>query len=152
MVYIERLNSLTEERRQGRVYRLPTEAEWEYACRAGSKTKYCFGDDAGQIDDYAWHAYNSGGRMHPVGQKKANGWGLYDMHGNVWEWCSDTYDDYPKGPVTDPVGPSEGSNVKRGGFWNERPVGCRSALRDWYDPSNRYYINCNDGFRLALSS
>ncbi len=103
--FCKRLSELPEENKAGRVYRLPTEAEWEYACRAGSKTAFYFGDDLELIGAYAWHAANSGGRTHPVGEKKPNAWGLHDMHGNVWEYCSDWFDDYPEGAVTDPVGP-----------------------------------------------
>jgi len=85
-----------------------TEAEWEYACRAGSQGRYCFGDDEGTLGEYAWYGANSGQKTHPVGQKKPNVWGLYDMHGNVWEWCENWYGAYPKAPMTDPPGACEG--------------------------------------------
>jgi acetoin utilization deacetylase AcuC-like enzyme/formylglycine-generating enzyme required for sulfatase activity len=113
-------------------YRLPTEAEWEYACRAGTTTQYSFGNGAGSLKDYAWHAENSAATTHPVGQKKPNAWGLYDMHGNVSEWCNDRYakDYYQQGPEKDPRGPTEGrERVIRGGAWNSSPGSCRSAYR-----------------------
>jgi formylglycine-generating enzyme required for sulfatase activity len=149
--FIKKLNGLSEERTAGRFYRLPTESEWEYACRAGSSTAYCFGENEARLGEYAWYGKNSGNKTHPVGQKKPNAWGLYDMHGNVWEWCSDWYGDYPSGAVTDPTGPSTGScRVHRGGSWGSVALDCRSANpRSRGGPSNR---NCNLGFRLALSS
>jgi len=137
---------------EGKSYRLPTESEWEYACRAGSSTAFCFGEAEARLGEYAWDDSNSGGKTHPVGQKAANAWGLYDMHGNVWEWCSDWHGEYPSSAVTDPTGPSTGSyRVRRGGGWGSVRGGsnCRSACRGRHVPSNRY----NDlGFRLALRS
>ena len=147
--FCKKLSDLPEEKKAGRVYRLPTEAEWEYACRSGSKSAYSFGDSSKSLGDYAWFYGNSDERTHPVGEKKANAWGLYDMHGNVWEWCSDWYDEYPKGAVSDPTGPKEGSyRVIRGGGWGYEAADCRSALRVRLTPvdRNRYL-----GFRLALS-
>ena len=148
--FCKKLSDLPEEKAAGRVYRLPTEAQWEYACRAGSKSAYISGESSKSLGDYAWFGGNSNGQTHPVGEKKANAWGLYDMHGNVWEWCSDWYGDYPKGAVSDPVGIRGGSyRVIRGGGWNDVAAYCRSAYRHWYVPSfRRSYI----GFRLALSS
>ena len=130
--------------------RLPTEAEWEYACRAGSKGRaYCFGDDEAEREQYAWYDKNSGGKTHPVGQKKPNDWGLYDVHGNVWEWCQDWYDEYPKGSIADPAGPKKGQfRVFRGGSWHSPAERCRSAYRDYGRPSNRLI---NLGFRVVLA-
>jgi formylglycine-generating enzyme required for sulfatase activity len=120
----------------GKLYRLPTEAEWEYACRAGSKAAYAFGDDAKRLAEYAWFADNSDGAPHPVGKKKANAWGLYDMHGNVSEWCLDTYskDFYGtlKASAVAPVLlPTERRypNTVRGGSWDDDPPALRSAAR-----------------------
>ena len=134
-------------------YRLPTEAERECACRAGTTTAYSFGNDKKQLGDYAWfsgNAYLVGEKYaHKVGMKKPNPWGLHDMHGNVCEWCSDWYDEKLSGG-TDPVGPERGSGrVNRGGGWGGDPVICRSANRD-YDciPSTR---NDRLGFRVARS-
>ena len=114
-------------------FRLPTEAEWEYACRAGT-----VGPFAGDLDDMGWYASNSGKTTHPVGQKRANAWGLCDMHGNVWEWCEDWYGNYPSGSVTDPVGAASGSyRVARGGRWSGYASHCRSAIRVHYHPDYR---------------
>ena len=113
-------------------YRLPTEAEWEYACRAGSTTAFFFGDNPGKLSDYAWFEKNSGGRPQPVGQKQPNAWGLYDICGNVWEWCNDFYkvDYYKDSPQKDPRGPDEGqTKVVRGGAWRFKPESCRSGYR-----------------------
>ncbi|MCY3024062.1 MAG: bifunctional serine/threonine-protein kinase/formylglycine-generating enzyme family protein [Planctomycetota bacterium] len=113
------------------VVRLPTEAEWEYACRAGTRTRFCSGDADSALADVAWYRPNSGNNTHPAGQKKPNAWDLYDMHGNVWEWCQDWYDDgYPRGAATDPKGATSGNRrVLRGGCLNDLPVSCRSARR-----------------------
>ncbi len=113
-------------------YRLPTEAEWEYACRAGTTTAYFFGDDPSKLKDYAWFEQNSGSKPRPVGQKRPNPWGLYDMHGNVWEWCNDFYevDYYQKSPEEDPKGPTTGeTKVVRGGAWKFSDESCRSGYR-----------------------
>jgi formylglycine-generating enzyme required for sulfatase activity/tRNA A-37 threonylcarbamoyl transferase component Bud32 len=148
--FCRRLSMLPEEKASGRLYRLPTEAEWEYACRAGTNTAYYFGDYISQLEEYAWYDKNSSRKTHPVGKKKTNAWGLYDMHGNVWEWCSDWRGDYSMGAATDPVGPKEGSvRVYRGGSWGLEAANCRSALRYWIDP---LYRSDFIGFRVALSS
>ena len=118
---------------------LPTEAQWEYACRAGSSTHYFFGDDESKLDEYAWYGSNSSNTTHPVGQKKANGWGLYDMEGNVWEWCRDWYDEgyYKVSPVDDPSGPAKGKfHVQRGGSWNNGDWRCRCAIRHEIAPAD----------------
>jgi formylglycine-generating enzyme required for sulfatase activity len=112
------------------LYRLPTEAEWEYAARAGSPTIYGFGNDPKQLGEYAWYRGNSGRRPHPVGQKRPNAWGLYDMLGNVWEWVQDWDGKYPTGPVTDPKGPETGTyRMRRGCGWNNEANVCRMANR-----------------------
>ena len=129
-------------------FQLPTEAQWEYACRAGSTTRYCFGDDESGLGEYAWYGANSGGKTHPVGEKKPNAWGLYDMHGNVWEWCQDWYDGgyYANSPTDDPTGPATGSyRVFRGGGWVARrglPVGVPRHPQ----PGGRLDL----GFRVSL--
>jgi formylglycine-generating enzyme required for sulfatase activity len=148
--FCKTLSDLPEEKNAGRVYRLPTEAQWEYACRAGSKSAYSFGESSKSLGDYAWCGENSNLQTHPVGEKMANAWGLYDMHGNVWEWCSDWYGGYDNNSVSDPVGPREGSfRVIRGGSWLDDAASCQSAIRGRYDPSFRHR---SIGFRVALSS
>ena len=152
-LFCRELSARPEEQAAGRVYRLPTEAEWEYACRAGTTTAYGFGDDASELGEYAWCSENAmdvGQKYaHTVGQKKPNPWGLYDMHGNVWEWCQDWYEDYPSGSTTDPTGAASGSpRVIRGGSWYYGAGLCRSANRGWHNPSSR---SSNLGFRVALS-
>ena len=156
--YCEWLSELT-----GEQYRLPTEAQWEYACRAGTETRWSFSDEARDLDEHAWHSGNSDGKLHPVALKRPNPWGLYDIHGNVWEWCADWYaGDYykrlsssaeehasgtPKTPSENPSGPQSGSyRVFRGGSWSYDADNCRSAYRDRWHPSYRYY---DLGFRLS---
>jgi formylglycine-generating enzyme required for sulfatase activity len=123
--FCQKLSEIT-----GKTYRLPTEAEWEYACRAGTTTDYYFGDNDNQLGDYAWYDGNSNNTTHPVGQKKPNAWGLYDMSGNVWEWCADT--------------------CLRGGSWGYFPDFCRSAIRR---PGNRRdHRYGNFGFRVVCDN
>ena len=139
--------------REGRVYRLPTEAEWEYACRAGTTTAFQFGENESGLAEYGWYkenTYDVGERYaHEVGQKKPNAWGLHDMHGNVWEWCTDwfNYDYYDVSPVDDPPGPASGtSRVVRGGSWGCDAFRCRSAYRSLLPADTRYDFV---GFRVA---
>jgi formylglycine-generating enzyme required for sulfatase activity len=147
--FCKKLSELPEEKKAGRVYRLPTEAQWEYACRAGSKKAYSFDDEEGLLPEYGWFERNSSGRTHTVGLLEPNAWGLYDMHGNVWEWCSDWYGEYPNGALSDPTGPKEGSyRVLRGGSLSLEAASCRSANRNSIYPSIRLD---NFGFRVALS-
>jgi formylglycine-generating enzyme required for sulfatase activity len=130
-------------------YRLPTEAEWEYAARAGSTAKYCFGNDEEQLGQYAWYGKDAGGSTHPVGQLKPNAWGLYDVHGNVWEWVNDWFDGayYQKSPVEDPKGPEMGEDrIVRGGSWGDDPRFLRVSYRYGGAPG---YRNGLVGFRCA---
>jgi formylglycine-generating enzyme required for sulfatase activity len=164
--FCRKLSDLPAEKSTGSVYQLPTEAEWEYACRAGTTTTYSFGDGESSLRDYAWYRSNSaypqsGGFWsglfkeassyhHPVGEKKPNPWGLYDMHGNVWEWCQDWYGDYSSSSVTDPQGVKSGSlRVYRGGGWSSSSGICRSAIRGRITPDHR---SGNLGFRVLRSS
>jgi formylglycine-generating enzyme required for sulfatase activity len=141
--FIKKLNQADSKH----LYRLPTEAEWEYACRAGTTGAY-----AGNLDAMAWYGSNANRQTHPVGQKQANAWGLYDMHGNVWEWCQDWYDrDYYRQSLgTDPQGPSTGARrVNRGGGWLINAGNCRSAGRFSDSPGLRgHYL----GFRLLRAA
>jgi formylglycine-generating enzyme required for sulfatase activity len=145
-----------QERAAGRIatnslYRLPTEAEWEYACRAWTSTRFSYGDDLDytSLPDYAWYDGNGGGTTHPVGQKLPNPWGLYDMHGNVEEYCQDLYAPYRGGIALDPQGPVTGSGrVHRGGDWSHPNWACRSAFRFGFDGSNAFF---NLGFRVVLA-
>ena len=129
-------------------YRLPSEAEWEYACRAGTQTKYSFGDDESKLNEYAWYAENSGGQTHPIAQKKPNPWGLYDMHGNVWEWVQDNWhENYNRSPSDGSAWETkeDSHQVSRGGSWYCNANLCRSASRFRRDPENHI---SNLGFRL----
>ncbi len=135
-----------------RIYRLPTEAEWEFACRAGMQTQFNYGDEEEFIVQYAWCLTNSGNHTHPVGEKKPNGWGLYDMHGNVWEWCHDWYgaNYYQHSPSVNPFGPAKGtSRVLRGGSWYSLPNYCRNAGRSNHQPDLRDPLV---GFRVVCEA
>jgi formylglycine-generating enzyme required for sulfatase activity len=144
-----------QERAAGRVpagyeYRLPTEAEWEYAARAGTTTAFSFGNDPSYtlLPNYAWFSGNSSQTTHDVGTKQPNPWGLYDMAGNVWEWCGDWYHPYPGGAVTDPTGPSSGSaKVMRGGSWHFAAGDARSADRNFNAPD---FASFGIGIRVVL--
>jgi formylglycine-generating enzyme required for sulfatase activity len=130
-------------------YRLPTEAEWEYAAKGGGKDSFEY-SGGNSVDSVAWYSGNSGNKTHPVGTKQPNSLGLYDMSGNVWEWCWDWYDSYSSGNQTDPTGASSGTyRVTRGGSWGNDAALARSAYRDGDTPSGRYY---DLGFRLVASS
>ncbi len=147
-VFLGKLNEKTGG--QGGQFVLPSEAQWEYACRAGSTTRYCIGDDSSKLDEYAWYGANSDGKTHPVGEKKPNAWGLYDVHGNVWEWCQDWYDGdyYAKLLMDDPIGAATGSNrVVRGGSWDDAARHCRSANRSGIQPGYRI---SDLGMRVSL--
>jgi len=140
-------------RKTGHDYRLLSEAEWEYCCRAGSETRYSFGEDDASLGDYAWYRSNSDNKTHPVGEKQPNAWGLYDLHGNVWEWCEDVWHESYKDK---PAELSEtgrawttgggGARVLRGGSWGSFPLRLRSADRVRYTPDGRDYVI---GFRVA---
>ena len=133
---VEYCNWLNEQQKEN-VYRLPREAEWEYACRAGSTTKWSFGDDEEKLEDYAWYSINSKGSVQEVGKKEPNDWKLFDMYGNVWEWCEDFYDE------------DKDEKVLRGGSWNLNAYFTRSAIRSRV---NSAYRNVNRGFRLLRTS
>jgi len=137
---------------EGKVYRLPTEAEWEYACRGGTTTAFSFGNDEAELGKFAWldgNAWDIDERYaHRVAQKLPNPFGLYDMHGNVWEWCSEWYGDYQSSPLTDPRGPGSGSSrVLWGGSWLYVPGSVRCAVRDGFTPGHRSSYR---GFRMLL--
>jgi formylglycine-generating enzyme required for sulfatase activity len=149
VAFCGKLNERESGSLRGWIYRLPTEAEWEYACRAGSTARYSSGNDAASLGEFAWYEGNAGGRTHPVGQKRPNAFNLHDMHGNVWEWCQDGYkpDYYRESPAADPPGPSVASaRVIRGGCWFDDPRFARSANRDGHWSEFRNY---NLGFRLV---
>jgi formylglycine-generating enzyme required for sulfatase activity len=157
--FCRKLSEMPEEKAVGRTYLLPSEAQWEYACRAGSTGRYGFSSvrsgipkeyEEKALSDYGWFNGNSGGMTHAVGLKRASAWGLYDTQGNVWEWCEDWYDKdyYAKSPTNDPTGPLGGSpRVSRGGSWDYPAGDCRSAYRDGSVPGFRYY---NLGLRVSL--
>ena len=143
--FIKKLNSLT-----GKSFRLPTEAEWEFAARGGNKSKHYKYSGSNTLEDVAWYGGNSGSKTYPVKMKSANELGLYDMSGNVWEWCEDWYgkDYYKFSPKSNPKGPSSGSNcVRRGGSWNNGARDCRVSIRIIVSPGSRYF---HLGLRLAL--
>jgi formylglycine-generating enzyme required for sulfatase activity len=150
--WLQALNEIEQEANRlppGFRYRLPTEAEWEFACRAGTSTAYDFGEAEAALADHAWFSANSASRTHTVGEKKANKWGFHDMHGNVWEWCEDWYGALAGGNISDPKGPVRGMNrVFRGGSWGVAASRCRSAYRVWNKPIYRDYTL---GFRVALA-
>jgi serine/threonine-protein kinase len=150
--FCRRLSELEAEKQAGRVYRLPTEAEWEYVCRAGTNSPFSFGADSADLQDHGWYSGNKQEQTQPVGRLKPNPWGLYDLHGNVWEWCSDRYDAryYQDSPAEDPTGPAAGDQqrVARGGSWYHEALSSRCAAREWGAPEQR--LNTY-GFRVVLA-
>lgn len=148
-VFLQKLNQRPDTSGHPIRARLPTEAEWEYACRAGTTTRYGTGDEAADCDRAGWSAGNSGRTTHPVGEKQANAWGLFDMHGNVWEWCQDWYGDYAAEAATDPAGPATGAcRVVRGGAWTYSAGDCRSAYRGNSVPEGAGWVS---GFRVVVT-
>lgn len=142
--FIDKLN----QKESGRRYRLPTGAQWEYAARTGTQAPYYTGDTEADLDRAGWYIINAYKAPHPVARKEPNSWGLYDTHGNVWEWCQDWYGQYTKESAMDPSGPPSGSfRVLRGGSWSDPAWNCRAALRCRAGPDGRgHYL----GFRLVL--
>ena len=156
MAFCKKLSDLPPEKASGRKYRLPTEAEWEYCCRAGTSTPFHFGQElngtqANCDGNFPYGTTEKGPYLEktsPVGSYPANAWGLYDMHGNVWEWCQDWYGDYPKASIKDPQGSIDGVHrVLRGGSWCDLARSCRAGLRVWITP---VYHSSSCGFRLLL--
>ncbi|MBI4564242.1 MAG: formylglycine-generating enzyme family protein [Planctomycetes bacterium] len=146
--FIKRLNDKIADQLDGKTAGMPTEAQWEYACRAGEPGRWCFGDDQMLLGEHSWYDKNSGRLMHPVGKKKANAWGLFDMHGNAYEWCEDWYGPYPSETITDPTGPTNGEfRCLRGGSSNYSAHETRSASRNENRPSTRGH---NFGLRVVL--
>ncbi|OUW82037.1 MAG: hypothetical protein CBD74_07595 [Saprospirales bacterium TMED214] len=146
--FCHNLSALPAEKAVGNVYRLPTEAEWEYACRAGKETYFSEGDSVSELGEYAWYDDNAGDTTHPVGRKKANAWGFYDMRGNVWEWVEDWWDAYPSGPIADPTGPESGKyRIARGGGWNAYAGITNATHRSRFPPSK---VRNLYGFRVVL--
>ncbi len=146
--FIAKLNALQAARKDAARFRLPTEAEWEYACRAGTTTALYTGEGSSALNMAGWYIENSSNALQRTALKKPNAWALYDMPGNAWEWCADFYEAYPAGPVTDPAGPAAGQfHVSRGGSWRQDSVECRAASRSKFKPEFRW----NDaGLRLVL--
>ena len=144
--FIERLN----EREGAGIYALPTEAQWEYAARAGSAAAYCFGSERSRLGEFAWYRKNSGNTTHPVGQLAPNDWGLFDMNGNVHEWCANWFDRnyYAESPAKNPKGPGSGlARALRGGDWGSEDWYCRSAIRSLSAPDRK---SPRVGFRLVM--